>query len=209
MCYHFDVRLILLKDFNYLVKLKMEDILLKSLINFYKKDGNITTLMNILKYKKSISLRLIDWFATNYSKKNNIIYVIYKDDAGNKTIKETTIVSSQFNVYNSYKSQLKAFSKKKFDPFCRRNRLDITIDEHTLNTTIGQLNFFRWIIQNKVIDYINQHLDLIETDMNFCLKEIKKNYNKIDNVRKPRQELSKSAMKGLNKTPMKVSITFD
>lgn len=187
----------------------MEDVLLKSVTNFYKKDNNIDTLMNLLKYKKTISLRLIDWFTTNYSKKHNIIYIIYKDDMGKKTLQETTEIQSQFNVYNSYKSQLKAYSKKKFDPFCRRDRIDVTINQHTINTTIGQLNFFRWIIQNKIIDYIDQHLDSIETDMNICLKEIKKNYNKIDNVRKPRQELSKSALKGLNKTPMKVSITFD
>ena len=173
----------------------MEDVLLKSVTNFYKKDNNIDTLMNLLKYKKTISLRLIDWFTTNYT--------------GKKTLQETTEIQSQFNVYNSYKSQLKAYSKKKFDPFCRRDRIDVTINQHTINTTIGQLNFFRWIIQNKIIDYIDQHLDSIETDMNICLKEIKKNYNKIDNVRKPRQELSKSALKGLNKTPMKVSITFD
>ncbi len=187
----------------------MEDVLLKSLTNFYKKDNNMDTLMNLLKYKKTISLRLIDWFTTNYSKKHNIIFIIYKDDTGKKTLQETTEIHSQFNVYNSYKSQLKAYSKKKFDPFCRRDRLDISINQHVINTTIGQLNFFRWIIQNKIIEYIDLRLDSIETDMNICLKEIKKNYNKIDNVRKPRQELSKSALKGLNKTPMKVSITFD
>lgn len=187
----------------------MEDILFKSLQSFYKKDGNIDKLMNILKYKKNISLRLIDWFTTNYSKKNNIIYIIYKNESGNKTLNKCDEIVTQLNVYNSYKSQLKAYSKKKFDPFCRRERIKVTINDHELNTTIGQLNFFKWIINNNIIEYIESHIELIELDMNNSLKEVKKNYKKIDNMRKPRQELSKSALKCLNKTPLKVSITFD
>ena len=116
---------------------------------------------------------------------------------------------SQFNVYNSYKSQLKAYSKKRFDPFCRRERIETLINNIYLNTTIGQLNFFRWIINNNVIDYIQENIIDIENDMNNSLKEIKKNYKKQNNSRKPRQEISKSAQKCLNKTPLKVSIVFD
>ena len=33
-------------------------------------------------------------------------------------------------------------------------------------TTIGQLNFFKWVIENKVIEYIEEHYDAIEADMN-------------------------------------------
>ena len=59
------------------------------------------------------------------------------------------------------------------------------------------------------MDYIEMNIDNIENDMNDSLNIIKTNYKKIDNMRKPRQELSKSALKCLNKTPLKVSITFD
>ena len=44
--------------------------------------------------------------------------------------------------------------------------------------------------------------------MNCSLKNIKDNYVKSEK-RKTRQELSKSALRGLNKNKMKVSITFD
>ena len=188
----------------------MKDVLLYSLKTYYSNDDNLTKLLNIIKYKKSISLRIIDWFATNYSKKHNTIFIIYKDEEGGKTLKETGDIFSQFNVYNSYKSQLKAYSKKRFDPFCRRERLDIDINSHLLNTTIGQLNFFRWVINNNIIDYIEENINEIENDMNFSLKKIKQNYkNSGSSTRKPRQEISKSAQKCLNKTPLKVSITFD
>ena len=63
-------------------------------------------------------------------------------------------------VYLNYKSQLKAYSKKQFDPFCRRERILFYVgkyngvDNDPLRTTVGQLNFFRWAIQNKILDYI-------------------------------------------------------
>ena len=187
----------------------MKDVLLYSLKNYYSKGDNLAKLLNIIKYKKSVSLRVIDWFATNYSKKHNTIFMVYRNEMGNKTLHETTEIVSQFNVYNSYKSQLKAYSKKQFDPFCRRERINFTCCNKKINTTVGQLNFFKWVINNKIMEYIKANIDDIETDMNDSLKTIKKNYKKVDNSRKPRQELSKSALRGLNKIPMKVSITFD
>ena len=187
----------------------INDLLLGSLTNFYSKDENMKKLTMILSNQKKVSLRLIDWFTTNYSKKYNVIYIIYRDEEGHNTLKEATEVYNQFNVYNSYKSQLKAYSKKQFDPFCRRERITFTCKEHTFNTTLGQLNFFKWIITNNIIDYIKENICSIDDDMNISLKKIKQTYKKVDNMRKPRQELSKSALRGLNKVPMKVSIHFD
>lgn len=186
----------------------INDLLLHSLTKFYETNDNSCKLNKILN-NSNVSLRLIDWFTTNYSKKKNIIYLIYKDENGNKTLKETTEIISQFNVYNSYKSQLKAYSKKQFDPFCRRERINFKCNNYSFNTTIGQLNFFKWILQNNTLDYIEDNLCDIEDDMNSSLKSIKQSYKKVDNTRKPRQELSKSALRGLNKVPMKISISFD
>ena len=79
----------------------MKDVLLYSLQTYYSKDDNLDKLLNITKYKKSISLRIIDWFATNYSKKYNISF-----------IQEYNNYQKQFIVYFNYKKQLKAYSKK-------------------------------------------------------------------------------------------------
>ena len=158
----------------------VNDLLLHSLTNYYKKGDNIKYLSQILSHSK-ISLRLIDWFTTNYSKKHNVIYLIFKDKDGTKTLNDTGEVVSQFNVYNSYKSQLKAYSKKQFDPFCRRERIDFKCNNHVFNTTIGQLNFFKWIINNNILTYIETNLDIIEEDMNSSLKSAKLSYKKIDN----------------------------
>jgi hypothetical protein len=35
-----------------------------------------------------------------------------------------------------------------------------------METTIGQLNFFKWAIENRIIEFIENHYDDIEADMN-------------------------------------------
>ena len=77
-------------------------------------------------------------------------------------------------MFLNYKAQLKSYSKKQFDPFCRRNRINFYFNEDEfITTTVGQLNFFRWALQNNVIDYITKNYKDIETDMNINTKKHK------------------------------------
>ena len=190
-------------------------LLLESLHNYYKNKYNRDKLLSILSNDKKISLRSIDWFITNYSKKHNIYYIIYEDinkyPTFNKDNKENNKFKSNMNVFHSYKSQLKAYSKKKFDPFCRRDRIIFELDnESSVETTVGQLNFFRWAISNLIIEYIEENKHLIETDMNKCLKIMKKEHiNKKTNSRKKRQELSLSATRGLYKVHIPIQLEFN
>ena len=70
-------------------------------------------------------------------------------------------------MYVDYKLKLKAYSKKRFDPFCRWDRITIPYKNGTfIQTTIGQLNFFKWAIENDIVQYIEQHYGTIEDDMN-------------------------------------------
>ena len=89
-------------------------LLLESLISYYSK--NINVLTNIITQKNVLSLRILDWLVTNYAKKHNIVYTIEKNGS-----------STNFNIYLDYKNQLRAYSKKYFDPFCRRERILINI----------------------------------------------------------------------------------
>lgn len=188
----------------------MSELLLNSLNKFYSKKENFEDLYNIIHGKDNISLRLIDWFVTNYSKKTNVVYILNKKEG--KIIQDKIRNSEnlyQINVFQEYKSQLKAFSKKKFDPFCRRERINFNCRDKVINTTLGQLNFFRWAISNRIIDYIEINKSQIEDDMNISLKTIKDTEKKNKNGRKSRQELSKSALRGLNKNKLSVCISFD
>ncbi len=175
-----------------------KDLLMQSLINFFAERVNLDKVIPIITGKSNISLRILDWFVTNYSKKNNIAYQL---ELNNK--------NKNFIVYLDYKSQLKAYSKKQFDPFCRRER--ISFFDHNNNeliTTVGQLNFFRWAIENKIIDYIIDNYEIIESDMNNSLRNLYKKKDGDSNRRK-RTELSISATKTVNKHDVSIVVQFD
>ena len=131
------------------------DLLLQNLMVFYKDASNINKFMKTVNGDSNISLRIIDWFVTNYAKKYYTIYEIEK------------LGAIRFKVYNDYKLKLKAYSKKRFDPFCRWKRIQMPYnDTQNIETTIGQLNFFKWAIEHDIIEYINEHYSEIESDMN-------------------------------------------
>jgi len=132
-----------------------DDLLMRSLQLFYANPVNLNKMLPILSNEIHISLRLVDWFITNYSKSYKTTY---------------TINDRTFNVHASYKAQLKAYSKKRFDPFCRDTRIKFYYTKtKCLNTTVGQLNFFKWAIINKILEYIIDHLNEIELDMKLAL----------------------------------------
>jgi hypothetical protein len=165
---------------------------------FYSKTENIERVKTILNGESPLSLRLIDWFVTNYSKKSNISYM--------------TKNNRHIVVYLSYKSHLKAYSKRRFDPFCRWDRISIPYKNGTfIETTIGQLNFFKWALENKVIDYIEEHYDEIEKDMNNRNSTSKRKEQILDNntkTRKKREELSVSATKSIKKEDIEIVVQF-
>ena len=181
------------------------NLLYNSLCKFYSNNKKSKYLLKYLKYEK-ISLRIIDWFVTNFSKKYDILYSLFKDD--NELSLEKGEIYTQFNVFHSYKAQLKSYSKKIFDPFCRRNKILFYCDNLEISTTLGQLNFFKWAINNLVIEYILKNYDDIEIDMNESIQKIRKNYIKTSE-RKKRQELSLSATRGLSRTNISIKLNFD
>ena len=137
-----------------------QELIIQSLQIFYSNRSDLVELLKIIEGESLMSLRLIDWFVTNYAKFHNISY-IHK--------------GSDFFVYIDYKNQLKAYSKKLFDPFCRRERILFQIGSiPAFVTTVGKLNFFRWAIEKGVLDYIQLNLSNIEKEMNQSAKELQK-----------------------------------
>ena len=188
------------------------DLLLKNLMTFYKTNdldenynpnNNLDKMLKIITGDSKISLRIVDWFATNYAKKYYTLYVI-----------EGTYdnVTRRFKVYDDYKLKLKAYSKKRFDPFCRWDRISIPYTNGKfIETTIGQLNFFKWAIENKVVDYIEENYNDIEKDMNNRNSTSKRKETITDNskTRKKREELSISATKSIKKEKVEIVVHFN
>lgn len=177
------------------------DLLLSNLMKYYKDKTNLMRIIKIINGESKISLRIVDWFVTNYSKQNFITYDVIEN--GN---------TRRFKVFNDYKLKLKAYSKKRFDPFCRWDRISIPYDNSLhMETTIGQLNFFKWALQNNIIDYIDGHYNDIEQDMNNrnTTSKINKTINDNNKTRKKREELSISACKCIKKENVKITVTFN
>lgn len=177
------------------------NLLLSNLMDYYNDKGNLTRMMKIINGESPISLRIVDWFVTNYSKKNFVVYELTQNNHTNR-----------FKVFNDYKLKLKAYSKKRFDPFCRWDRITIPYDNNRhMETTIGQLNFFKWALQNNVINYIENHYKEIEADMNNRNTSSKKNMtdHNANKTRKKREELSISACKCIKKEDVKIVVTFN
>jgi hypothetical protein len=181
------------------------DLLLNNLIEFYKDERMLTKMLQIITGESNISLRIVDWFATNYAKKHFTIYNLEND--------------RRFKVYMDYKLKLKAYSKKRFDPFCRWERISIPYKEGScIETTIGQLNFFKWALENKVVDYIEANYQQIENDMNSRnstskRKDLLSSSNSFasenSKTRKKREELSISASKSIKKEEVEIVVKFN
>ena len=211
-------------------------LLLTNLLKFYDHNDNLNVMLQIINGHSKISLRIIDWFATNYAKKFFTVYTIQN---------EYSKCARRFKVYDDYKLKLKAYSKKRFDPFCRWDRITIPYKNGTfIQTTIGQLNFFKWAIENDIVQYIEQHYEVIENDMNTRnstskrssnsstssslssisssssasslaedfetivndVNEVKSEKNK---TRKKREELSISAIKSIKTEKVEVVVSFE
>jgi hypothetical protein len=201
------------------------DILLNKLLLFYKNTEYFDKMISIINGTSKISLRIVDWFVTNYSKKNYCVI-------------ENVETNERFKVYNDYKLKLKAYSKKKFDPFCRWDRINVPYkDTMCVQTTLGQLNFFKWTIENKILEYIENNYSTIENDMNLRNSSAKvKNtsinsntsiesydsytstssnasdtsvINNLNKTRKKREELSSNASKIIQKEFISTTLVFN
>ena len=156
--------------------LSQEDILVKKMLTFYSNPRHLSIFIGIVEQRTVISLRLLDWFSTNYSKFNRI----YID---------------KIDIHSDYKNKLDGYKKARFDPFCRKKRIFLYTTEHIrkkicekntkvelaykyidnydeymsnpmgIVTTVGQLNFFMWCMEKNILDYIINNFKIIEKSM--------------------------------------------
>ena len=77
------------------------DLLLSNLMEFYKTHDNLDNMMKIINGESKISLRIVDWFVTNFAKKYYTVYEM-------STTRGDLTIMGRFKVYNDYKLKLKA-----------------------------------------------------------------------------------------------------
>jgi hypothetical protein len=97
-----------------------------------------------------MSLRIIEFFVEIYAKDRNVTY-----DVGD----------TEVNVYESYHTNQRRYRKRCFDPFRRGGAIEWCVKGKTFKSNVRQLCFMRWAIENKVLDYIDEHYDDITSAM--------------------------------------------
>jgi hypothetical protein len=170
-------------------------VLLQSLLEFYgQHPNNLLALTRVLResrdHEHKLSLRVLDWLCTNYSKSKAV------------TLSKGT---NPFHVHIEYRNTLRGVSKRLFDPFARRQRIIITdIDGKPMETTLGQLNFMRWCIRHDVLQYAMENAKDIEEDMIACLRRRASSTP----VEAKRRELSKNTLASGHVKRCRVTVTF-
>jgi uncharacterized membrane protein YgcG len=160
-----------------------ETLLLTSLSKYFEQHSkHCDQFKTIVNGNHPISLRIVDWFVTHYAKQRNVFYYvnIHKDEMYMEFPQhQDSNHIKKFHLYLEYRAQLKSYTKYHFDPFRRHERISFIIANEskcnkpeTVETTVGQLNFFRWALQNHVIEYIQSNLrDINESMLEFQVKK--------------------------------------
>jgi len=159
---------------------KSVDDLMNKIETFFSKSEHMGKMKPFLLGESKISIRLIEWFVSVYSMNNRVDWFV--DDG------------EFFSVYPDYQDMMSDNTKQLFDPFCRKWRKErrknkkgesfmvkvyhgikfYYTDTEYLITTVAQLNFFKWFISNKVLDYMIEHKDELCLEMNQYNHEKKK-----------------------------------
>jgi hypothetical protein len=163
-------------------------------INYYKRVEKylrtcdkikIQQMVDIINCKHNISLRILDWVVTRYSKTNVEYSIDSKNDIDNADV---------FDISISYRAQLRTFKKRYFDPFRRRQKFNYYYDtddrDKKVVTTLGQLHFFRWAFSHDIIKFVETNIDDILEAMNTCNKEDQKKKLKKQQQQKKLEEKS-------------------
>jgi hypothetical protein len=164
---------------------KKDTSILSQCSQYYTDELIESLLIPLITQKHKVSLRSLDWLATNFSKKNYLVYM--KFDRQMKTV-------TQFvNIYNNYDDRLHRNNRKKFDPFRRRTRVYFQYNEDWYETTVGQLWFLKWIIFSGILEYAEAHIEEINQDMSITNEKNKEEIEqaKASGRKRPRKELSK------------------
>jgi hypothetical protein len=143
--------------------------LLQSLLRWYNGDAErIEFIRTVFSRRNNMSLRVIDWLVTNYSRSVSV------------TVCDKSPGSIPRDLFKDYHKKLDAHKKERFDPFARGLRIEVRFHEGSeggadggseddvgdvRETTVGQLNFFKWYFERNLASFLDEHRDEVEAHM--------------------------------------------
>lgn len=131
---------------------RKDEVLLSSVLRWFNQEqSRVQTFSDIIHHKNGLSLRIIDWLITNFTKS----FSVAVESEGLPR-----------NLRKDYHKNLSAHNKKNFDPFARRRRIHIVLfGKEKRVSTIGQLNFFRWFLSKDLVGFLLENKLVIEKHM--------------------------------------------
>lgn len=135
-------------------------------------------LLPLISQTSPVSLRALDWTVVNWSKQHNVVC--------------SSVEGHMINIHHAYRTALSHWRRRLFDPFRRRVRVVVQVDDKTYETTLGQANFVLWAYRTGVLAYTFSHIEVIEEDMNRVSQQQKRKRTDAvaRGVRKKRTELT-------------------
>jgi hypothetical protein len=118
-------------------------------INMFNKKG-LLIIESCLKYFKTADIapeKLLDYLSGTKTSLRFLEWFIH-----------TICKEVHPDIYKSYKDHINVYQKDMFDIFCRKYKIKVNIHNHTILTTPGQLNFFKWFVKNDIEKLLDTQL---------------------------------------------------
>lgn len=106
-------------------------------------------------------LRAYDWAVTNYAKGHPMVMLVHNSDGS----------SAMVDPNLAYEGELRKHHRLLFDPFRRGTHIFFDVDSTIHRSTVGQLTFIKWCIENGVDKYVEMNLPMIRNHMSKATKK--------------------------------------
>ena len=150
-----DIRLKTMKKKNSVKRdTRIKDSFLYGVVNRYFDDeAHWKSMTSVLKNSQrgGVSLRLLDFLCTDFA---------YMEPCMVRTADSTMAP-----LLDVYEASLNAYGKSRYDCFRRTARVVMEKHGGRISTTLGQLLFFKDIIQNGVLEFAHENVDRIKAAM--------------------------------------------
>lgn len=128
---------------------ELERKILQKVNDFLVSDlNNLNLILQMTHSTYKISPEVLKWFVSIYSKESKSSYIV-----NNK----------EFHLYHSYEKKISKYTTKYFNPIRNSCRVIISNDEYNngykYEFSIGELNFYKWVIKHQIINYIMNQIN--------------------------------------------------
>lgn len=209
------------KKFKPFTEIEMD--VLQDCLGIFLPDKLQSIVIPLILQKHKISLRALEWLATNYSKRKKILIVNKQGIITDIHCSYNRILSEKHRkLFDSYKRALHLkkskqdekdnidlLNKKKKQIYFQAADVEDASKMRTYQTTIGQICFLGWVIHSEILEYAEAHIDEITEDIREQMKKHKDDQNQIPiSLSKISKNSKKKKRKEITKSPIQKCMVY-